>query len=164
MRVRVRACACLFSQTVYLTPPLSPLSPVPSPFSPAASSAPPPQLDCARRVCEDIAQNSQLFERASALLAHLDVSAGLARIASLREYVRPTLTDGTEFEVAQGRHAILDAMGTGWTGCWGGGGQGRGKGRGKRGEEGDRVSVCACVCLFVSVCACLSVCALVCSF
>ncbi|EGD83028.1 hypothetical protein PTSG_12056 [Salpingoeca rosetta] len=68
------------------------------------------QMECARRVCGVLIANSHLFEKASRVLAHLDVCAGLARTATLREYVRPTITDGVDFNVVQGRHAILDAL------------------------------------------------------
>ncbi len=54
------------------------------------------------------AQLPQLLQSA-AILAELDVLAGLAELAVQHGYVRPEMTDGCELEIIEGRHPVLDA-------------------------------------------------------
>ncbi len=46
---------------------------------------------------------------AAAALAALDVAAGLADLAAVRRYCRPIVEPGTAFEVAGGRHPVVEA-------------------------------------------------------
>lgn len=45
----------------------------------------------------------------AAILAELDVLAGLAELAVQRHYIRPEIDDSTELEIYEGRHPVLDA-------------------------------------------------------
>ncbi|MEZ6088518.1 MAG: DNA mismatch repair protein MutS [Pirellulaceae bacterium] len=54
-------------------------------------------------------QHLQPLQMASSAIAHLDVLASLAELATRRNYVRPTLTDEPALHVDEGRHPVLDA-------------------------------------------------------
>jgi len=43
-------------------------------------------------------------------LAHLDVYAGLAEVASKRDYVRPEIEDNASLDIRSGRHPVVEAM------------------------------------------------------
>lgn len=55
------------------------------------------------------AAGTALHEFAEAV-ADLDVLAGFASLAVRHNLVRPTLTDGLDLEITQGRHPVLDSM------------------------------------------------------
>ncbi|WP_189987447.1 DNA mismatch repair protein MutS [Thalassobaculum fulvum] len=58
---------------------------------------------------------AQVLERAgpiglaAAALARLDVAAALAELAAARDWCRPAVDDGLEFEVVAGRHPVVEA-------------------------------------------------------
>lgn len=56
---------------------------------------------------EVAAHISRLLQTAKSL-ADLDVIAGLAELATRREYARPTVDDGTRIEIEQGRHPVVE--------------------------------------------------------
>eukprot|EP00043_Microstomoeca_roanoka_P015833 m.158880 g.158880 ORF g.158880 m.158880 type:complete len:869 (+) comp16341_c1_seq1:97-2703(+) len=97
----------LVKRGVYTTPELQALSIANGDARRSLAAA---QLDSAKAVSQMLIAHSHIFEKASAVLSHLDISAGLARVATYQEYTRPILTNGAEFHVVQGRHAILDAL------------------------------------------------------
>jgi len=47
---------------------------------------------------------------AARILAELDVLAALADVAAREGYVRPTITDGFDLEIAAGRHPVVERM------------------------------------------------------
>ncbi|MDD3589086.1 MAG: DNA mismatch repair protein MutS [Thermoguttaceae bacterium] len=49
------------------------------------------------------------IQRAASVLAHLDVLAGLAALASTRNYCRPTIVEEPVLSIIEGRHPSLDA-------------------------------------------------------
>jgi DNA mismatch repair protein MutS len=53
------------------------------------------------------AETARLLQTAE-VMAHLDVLAGLAELASSRQYCRPQLCDEPVLEIAEGRHPVLD--------------------------------------------------------
>ena len=50
------------------------------------------------------------LDRASGILANLDVLVSLADVARSRGWVRPEITTGGELEIDSGRHPVLEAM------------------------------------------------------
>ncbi|HZC76983.1 MAG TPA: DNA mismatch repair protein MutS, partial [Ktedonobacterales bacterium] len=54
------------------------------------------------------AEQQPRLRATAAACAQADVWLALATVAAIRGYVRPALTDGTELEIAGGRHAILE--------------------------------------------------------
>ncbi|MBN1315018.1 MAG: DNA mismatch repair protein MutS [Anaerolineales bacterium] len=72
------------------------------------------QLDIERRlfqqICQQIAAYGQALLQLATVLAHLDVVAGLAEVAALSGYVRPTLVEENTLIVRNGRHPVVERM------------------------------------------------------
>jgi DNA mismatch repair protein MutS len=63
-----------------------------------------------RQVCGQVGGFAlQVMDIAKAL-AHVDVFAGLADVASRNGYVRPVLDDGDTLDIKQGRHPVVERM------------------------------------------------------
>jgi DNA mismatch repair protein MutS len=59
---------------------------------------------------ERTAADARRLQQAAAVLAELDVLAGLATLARQRGYCRPTLVDEPLLSIRDGRHPVLDAL------------------------------------------------------
>ena len=59
---------------------------------------------------EAAATARQRMQSTAAVLAQIDVLAALADLARQRNYVRPTMVDGPELAIVDGRHPVLDAI------------------------------------------------------
>ncbi len=59
---------------------------------------------------ELLAGEAQRMQRTAAVLAQLDVLVGLAELARIRGYCRPTIVEDAVLEMIDGRHPVLDAM------------------------------------------------------
>jgi DNA mismatch repair protein MutS len=57
-----------------------------------------------------VREETKNLQSTARALATLDVLASLAEIAAARNYVAPTLHDGDEIEIKDGRHAIVEAF------------------------------------------------------
>ena len=66
------------------------------------------ETDLYRRVCRQVALESERILALGAALAHLDVYAALAEIAVRYNYVRPELNDGNIIDIKQGRHPVVE--------------------------------------------------------
>ncbi len=66
------------------------------------------ETDLYRRVCRQVAAESERILALGAALAQLDVCAALAEIAARHNYVRPELNDGTAIDIKQGRHPVVE--------------------------------------------------------
>ncbi len=62
-----------------------------------------------RHVCGQVAEYAEAILSIARTVAVTDVSCSLAEVAARRGYVRPVLEDGTEIEIREGRHAIVEA-------------------------------------------------------
>jgi DNA mismatch repair protein MutS len=60
-------------------------------------------------LCAQISAETKRIQACARALATLDALAALAEVAARRRYVRPTVHDGDEIEIVQGRHAIIEA-------------------------------------------------------
>ncbi|HEY0723784.1 MAG TPA: DNA mismatch repair protein MutS, partial [Pyrinomonadaceae bacterium] len=61
-------------------------------------------------VCRQIAAETKRIQMTARALAALDVLASCAETAARRRYTRPTLHDGDELEIIQGRHPVIEAF------------------------------------------------------
>ena len=61
-------------------------------------------------VCRQIAAETKRIQMTARALAALDVLASSAAVAARRRYTRPTLHDGDELEIVQGRHPVIEAF------------------------------------------------------
>jgi DNA mismatch repair protein MutS len=61
-------------------------------------------------VCRQIAAETKRIQMTARALAALDVLAASAETAARRRYTRPTLHDGDELEIIQGRHPVIEAF------------------------------------------------------
>jgi DNA mismatch repair protein MutS len=61
-------------------------------------------------VCRQIAAETKRIQMTARALAALDVLASSAEVAARRRYTRPTLHDGDELEIVQGRHPVIEAF------------------------------------------------------
>lgn len=61
-------------------------------------------------VCRQIAAQTKRIQITARALAALDVLASSAEVAARRRYVKPTLHDGDELEIIQGRHPVIEAF------------------------------------------------------
>ena len=61
----------------------------------------------------DVVRRAEDIARAAGALAALDVAQGLAQLAVERRYTRPVVDDTTAFEIKDGRHPVVEAMGAG---------------------------------------------------
>ncbi len=75
----------------------------------AADSALALELTIFDALCAAVATRMQALKDASAALAAIDVSAGLAELASRRDWTRPIVEDGKRFEIVAGRHPVVEA-------------------------------------------------------
>jgi DNA mismatch repair protein MutS len=66
------------------------------------------ELDAFERLSALVIAQSEPIKRAAYALAALDVSAALATLAAEREYVRPQIDDSLRFEIAGGRHPVVE--------------------------------------------------------
>jgi DNA mismatch repair protein MutS len=71
------------------------------------------ETDLYRRVCRQVAAESELILALGSALAHLDVFSSLAEVAVRHNYVRPTLDDGTIIDIKEGRHPVVERNLTG---------------------------------------------------
>ncbi len=55
-----------------------------------------------------IAGEARRIRQTALALAEVDVLAGLAQIAALRDYCRPSFDDSLDFEVVEGRHPVIE--------------------------------------------------------
>jgi DNA mismatch repair protein MutS len=60
------------------------------------------------QVCRQVAAASERILSLANALAHLDVFASLAEVAVRYGYVRPTLTEGNEIVIKEGRHPVVE--------------------------------------------------------
>ena len=63
-----------------------------------------------RGVVESVRAETKRLQSTARAIATLDALASLAEIATRRNYVRPTLHDGDEIEIANGRHPIVEVF------------------------------------------------------
>ncbi|HKG58844.1 MAG TPA: DNA mismatch repair protein MutS [Pyrinomonadaceae bacterium] len=61
-------------------------------------------------VCRQIAAETKRIQMTARALAALDVLASSAEVAARRRYTRPSLHDGDELEIVQGRHPVIEAF------------------------------------------------------
>ncbi|HEX5604084.1 MAG TPA: DNA mismatch repair protein MutS [Pyrinomonadaceae bacterium] len=61
-------------------------------------------------VCRQIAAETKRIQMTARALAALDVLASNAEVAARRRYTRPSLHDGDELEIVQGRHPVIEAF------------------------------------------------------
>ncbi len=66
------------------------------------------ETDLFRRVCRQVAADSEKVLALGGALAELDVYAALAEAAVKRHYVRPQLDDGAAIDIRQGRHPVVE--------------------------------------------------------
>ena len=66
------------------------------------------ETDLYRRVCRQVAAESERILALGAALAQLDVYAALAEVAARHNYVRPVLDDGAVIDIKQGRHPVVE--------------------------------------------------------
>ncbi len=59
-------------------------------------------------LCTDIAAHSRILLETARALAHVDVFAALADVASREGYIRPTLTDDDLLIIRDGRHPVVE--------------------------------------------------------
>ncbi len=61
-------------------------------------------------VCRQVAAQTKRIQGTARALAALDALASLAETAARRRYVRPTMHDGDEIEIVQGRHPVIEVF------------------------------------------------------
>jgi DNA mismatch repair protein MutS len=61
-----------------------------------------------RQVCRQVAGSSERILALAAALASVDVFSALAEVAVRHNYVRPLLNGGTEINIKQGRHPVVE--------------------------------------------------------
>ncbi len=61
-----------------------------------------------RQVCRQIASDNGRIVLLAGALARLDVIAGLAEVATRRNYIRPGLSSGDQIEIKDGRHPVVE--------------------------------------------------------
>jgi DNA mismatch repair protein MutS len=66
------------------------------------------QTDLFRRVCRQVAAESEKVLALAAILAHLDVFSSLAEVAVHHDYARPELNDSNIIDIQQGRHPVVE--------------------------------------------------------
>jgi DNA mismatch repair protein MutS len=66
------------------------------------------ETDLFRRVCKQVAAESERVLALAATLAHLDVFSSLAEVAVHNHYARPDLNDGNIIDIKQGRHPVVE--------------------------------------------------------
>ncbi len=66
------------------------------------------ETDLYRRVCRQVAAESERILALGATLAQLDVYAALADMAARHNYVRPELNDSAVIDIKEGRHPVVE--------------------------------------------------------
>jgi len=66
------------------------------------------ETDLFRRVCRQVASASERILALGEAFANLDVFSSLAEIAVRYNYTRPALNDGSEIDIRQGRHPVVE--------------------------------------------------------
>jgi DNA mismatch repair protein MutS len=66
------------------------------------------ETDLYRRVCRQVAAESDKILALGSALAHLDVFTSLADVAARYNYVRPTLDDSNIIDIKEGRHPVVE--------------------------------------------------------
>ncbi|MCJ7606133.1 MAG: DNA mismatch repair protein MutS, partial [Dehalococcoidales bacterium] len=66
------------------------------------------ETDLFRRVCRQVAAAGEKVLALGGVLAEIDVYAGLAEAAVRNNYTRPELDDGTQIDIKQGRHPVVE--------------------------------------------------------
>jgi DNA mismatch repair protein MutS len=62
------------------------------------------------RLCDTVQARLTRIQRTAQLVATLDVLSSFADTANIAGYCRPTMTDGTELELVQCRHPVVERM------------------------------------------------------
>ena len=60
-----------------------------------------------------IGGEARRIRQTALILAEIDVLASFAHIAALRNYCRPAFDDSSDLEIVEGRHAVIEQLGTG---------------------------------------------------
>ena len=63
-----------------------------------------------RQVCRQVGEEADGVIASARIVARLDVLAGFAEVASVRNYVRPDVDDGTEIAIRNGRHPVVEIL------------------------------------------------------
>ena len=63
-----------------------------------------------RQICQQISDSAEAILKTARALAHVDVFASLADVASRNGYVRPELDEGDTIDIRQGRHPVVEQM------------------------------------------------------
>jgi len=66
------------------------------------------ETDLYRRVCRQVALDSERILALGAALARLDVYTALADVAARHNYVRPSLDNGNIIDIKEGRHPVVE--------------------------------------------------------
>jgi DNA mismatch repair protein MutS len=66
------------------------------------------ETDLFRRVCRQVAAESEKVLALATILAHLDVFSSLAEVAVHHSYARPELNDSNIIDIKQGRHPVVE--------------------------------------------------------
>ncbi|MFC1908968.1 DNA mismatch repair protein MutS [Chloroflexota bacterium] len=66
------------------------------------------ETDLFQRVCRQVATASERILAVAETLANIDVFSSLAEVAVNHNYVRPELTAGSEINISQGRHPVIE--------------------------------------------------------
>jgi DNA mismatch repair protein MutS len=61
-----------------------------------------------RQVCDELSRHHERISKVASGIARLDVFAALAEAAARFNYVRPTLHEGAELNIRQGRHPMIE--------------------------------------------------------
>jgi len=61
-------------------------------------------------VCREVSAQTPRIQATARALACIDALAALAEIAVRRNYVRPSMHDGDEIEIIQGRHSVIEVF------------------------------------------------------
>jgi DNA mismatch repair protein MutS len=64
--------------------------------------------DLYRRVCRQVAEESDRILSLGSAIAHLDVFTALAEVAVHNNYVRPVLDEGNIIDIREGRHPVVE--------------------------------------------------------
>ncbi len=66
------------------------------------------EIDLFRRVCRQVAAESERVLALAGVLAHLDVFSSLAEVAVHHHYTRPQLNEGNVIDIRLGRHPVVE--------------------------------------------------------
>ena len=62
-----------------------------------------------QRLRAEVASHGERIQSTATVVAELDVFASLAEVANLRNYCRPEIDDGSEINIGEGRHPMVEA-------------------------------------------------------